>query len=295
MLTDDLWLAAYDSVNGKPRIGDWALGVGLATGLIAELIHNTVLSVERADPEGFSARGRFVDLRQGELFRNSAVAVPDDPALRAVLVQMQSEERSWLAVPRPAPAQVRAPVADQGIHEWLPPSHDGRGWPSHGHSGRDWPSAAQEGWDGSGPQVQQKTRHRERGHDLTAWLSYLAYDKRAETLVIERLARAGLAGRREQRRLFRGTTARYVPYDSVVAGTPANTITSALQLRRQLPRQQLFLAGLFLATGLHHHALATLSPVERSLLADQLGAGLTDTARELLKAADAAVGDAAMR
>jgi hypothetical protein len=39
MLTDDLWLAAHDSVNGKPQIGDWPLGVGLATGLLAELVH----------------------------------------------------------------------------------------------------------------------------------------------------------------------------------------------------------------------------------------------------------------
>jgi hypothetical protein len=65
----------------------------------------------------------------------------------------------------------------------------------------------------------------------------------------------------------------------------------------------LFLAGLFLATGLHHHALATLSPNERSLLARQIQQGLQDRGKpglkemlqELLRAADAAVGEAAMR
>lgn len=42
-LTDDLWLAAHGSVNGRPSIGDWPLGVGLATGLLAELVHDREL------------------------------------------------------------------------------------------------------------------------------------------------------------------------------------------------------------------------------------------------------------
>ncbi len=46
---------------------------------------------------------------------------------------------------------------------------------------------------------------------------------------------------------------------------------------------------------LHHHALATLTPHERSQLADELKRGLDDMSRELLRAADAAVGEAAMR
>ena len=33
-LTDDLWLAAHDSLRGTSEIGDQALGVGLATGLV---------------------------------------------------------------------------------------------------------------------------------------------------------------------------------------------------------------------------------------------------------------------
>ena len=56
----------------------------------------------------------------------------------------------------------------------------------------------------------------------------------------------------------------------------------------------LFLGGLFLATGLHHHALATLTPFHRSLLASQLKR-LDPMSQELLKTADTAVGEAAMR
>jgi hypothetical protein len=90
-LTDDLWLTAYDSVSGRPRIGDWPLGVGLATGLIAEVID-----------------GRFVELREGELFRTGA-APPDDPALGPVLVKMQAEEHD---------RTVPAPSAMASRHAW---------------------------------------------------------------------------------------------------------------------------------------------------------------------------------
>ena len=88
---------------------------------------------------------------------------------------------------------------------------------------------------------------------------------------------------------------RYVPYDSVAAGTPASRISGNLRSSRVLSWSELFLAGLFLATGLHHHALFTLDPAERSRLTQQLGRGLDEMSRELLKAADAAVGEAAMR
>jgi hypothetical protein len=127
------------------------------------------------------------------------------------------------------------------------------------------------------------------------WLPYLAYDGRAEQRVVERLSRSGLVQRRERRRLFVGTAVQYVPYDSNIAGGPANVITSAVRRRDRLPPEALLLAGLFLATGLHHHALATLSPDERSGLAEQLHRGLDGPSWELLRAADAAVGAAAMR
>jgi Golgi phosphoprotein 3 GPP34 len=268
-LTDDLWLAAHDSVNGKPKIGQWPLAVGLATGLLAELVYH-----------------RRLELRDGELFRDSALEAPDDPALLPVLAGMANEERSWPT----------APVAAAG------PPPMGR-WGSRAPQD-DWPARAH-----------PADRHRQRGHDLDEWISYLAYEDRAERRVIERLSRTGLIRQEERRRLFGGITVRYRPNDSFVAGTPANAITSTLQSGRQLSWSGLFLAGLFLATGLHHHALATLSAAERSLLTQQLNRGLHEQdlpglahlprsqqqpdlqqmSRELLRAANAAVGAAAMR
>jgi hypothetical protein len=286
MLTDDLWLAAHDSVNGRPQIGDWPLGVGLATGLLAELVH-----------------GQLCVLEQGELFRTTAEA-PDDPALVPLLLKMETEERSW-PTPQPSPTrgQARAPAAaydHQGwppaprhAQHWPPTAQDNRGWLPAAHGG-DWQPEAH-GGQRRQPPVQQENPHRERGHKLGEWISYLAYEKRAEERVIARLSRTGLVRRDEHRRLFGGKTVRYVPYDTVAAGTPATTISGALQRRRVLSWSQLFLAGLFLATGLHHHALSTLDPAERAQLTQQLGRRLDDMSRELLKAADAAVGEAAMR
>ncbi|WP_212987259.1 GOLPH3/VPS74 family protein [Actinoplanes auranticolor] len=258
-LTDDLWLAAHDGVKGSCLIGSRPLGVGLAAGLLAELVH-----------------GRFLELREGELFRSTG-ELPEDPALRPVLVKIEAEERTWL--PSAPPASVRTTA--RAHEEWGPRASE-RGWP---------------------PPVTEENRHRLRGHQLSVWMAYLAYEQRAETRVLDRLSRIGLVRREEHRRLFRGTTARYVPCDSFASGTPANTITNAVQTGRTLPWPKVFLAGLFLATGLHHHALATLSPYERSLLTQQIQAGLSDAGkpgikamlRELLRAADAAVGEAAMR
>ncbi|GAA3914189.1 GOLPH3/VPS74 family protein [Actinoplanes auranticolor] len=261
-LTDDLWLAAHDGVKGARLIGDWPLGVGLAAGLFAELIHDG-----------------FLELRDGELFRTTKAAAgpPTDPAVRPLLVKMEAEEQG-----RPvAPARVRA-AARAHEEPWGPRALERGGWP---------------------PPVRQETRHRLPGHPLSTWMAYLAYEQRAEARVLDRLSRTGLVRREDRRRLFGGTTVRYVPCDSFASGTPANTITHAVQTGRTLPLSGVFLAGLFLATGLHHHALATLSPYERSLLAQQIQLGLDDKAttgvrvmlRELLRAADAAVGEAAMR
>jgi hypothetical protein len=307
MLTDDLWLAAHDSVNGRPRIGDWPLGVGLATGLLGELVH-----------------GELCVLEQGELFRTAAEA-PDDPALVPLLIKMESEERSW-PTPQPQPQLGRArtpaaahdhqgwqPAARHG-QDWPPAVQDHRGWAAAPRHAREWPPTAQnhrswspaahgggdwqpEAYDGQRrqPPIQQENRHRTRGHKLGEWISYLAYENRAEERVIARLSRTGLVRRDERRRLFGGKTVRYVPYDSVAAGIPATRIVDALQRRRDLSWSELFLAGLFLATGLHHHALFTLDPAERSRLAQQLGRGLDEMSRDLLRAADAAVGEAAMR
>ncbi|MCM4078292.1 GPP34 family phosphoprotein [Paractinoplanes hotanensis] len=251
-LTDDLWLAAHDGVKGARLIGERPLGVGLAAGLLAELVH-----------------AGWLELREGELFRTGA-NLPSDPALRPLLVRMEAEEQERAAV------QAR--------------EDEGRG-----------PRASERGsWP---PPVRQETRHRLRGHQLKAWMAYLAYEGRAEARVVDRLSRTGLVRREERRRLFGGTTARYVPCDANASGLPANSITQAVHHGRPLPGLDAFLAGLLLATGLHHHAFATLSTHERSLLGGLIKTGLTDPGepgiramlRELLRAADAAVGEAAMR
>jgi hypothetical protein len=260
-LTNALWLAAHDSVNGKPAIGAWPLGVGLATGLLAELVH-----------------GHFLQLHRGALFRTASV--PNDPALRPLLVKMEAEEQS-----SPSPAEL---VQAQGR------ASDGGGRSAPVRAGQDWPAAGdRQHWHAPG--VRAEHQHSSRGHQLRDWVSYLAYERRAEELVIDRLASAALVRQEQHQRLLGGVTVRYVPYDSVVAGTPASAINAAVKRGDTLSESQLFLAGLFLATGLHHQALATLTSTERLVLSYQLGRRLDPMSRELLKAADTAVGEAAMR
>ena len=287
-LTDNLWLAAHDSVNGKPWIGDWPLGVGLAAGLLAELIHAGSL-----------------ELRRGELFRTAAEP-PGDPALRPLMIKMQSEEQDWPPNPpafsprgrasaRPAAKDERAWHTQTQTPAWPMQPRENHGWPTPAPDDQEWPPDVYDGQDWHVLRGREESRHRQRGHPLGAWMSYLAYERRAEDRVIDRLSRTGLGRRRERRRLLGGTTVSYVPCDSVASGTAASGISIAVRSRRGLDESQLFLAGLFLATGLHHHALATLTSSERSELADELKRGLGEMPRELLRAADAAVGEAAMR
>lgn len=250
-LTDDLWLAAHDSVNGKPRIGDWPLGVGLAAGLLAELIML-----------------EFLDLRQGELFRETE-ELPNDPALRPLLVTMAEEER-LRPTPEPVRIQARAQIGE--ARPVAPTAH-----------GRNWH-----------PQAQEENRHRRPGHKLTTWISYLAYRRRAEDGIVDRLIDSRLIRPEARRRWIGRTTVRYVPNDSVAAGTPANLIVGALQRGLTLSSTELVLARLFFATGLDQHALATLESAERDLLSQRLGL-LDPKLRELLRAAHAAVGEKAMR
>ena len=270
-LADELWLAAHDGVKGRPRLGPWALGVGLGTALLAELVYSG-----------------YLQLREGEFFRTRR-DLSDDPALRPLLSKMQTEEQSWAPAELPVHARAR--------------SHDGLAWSPEGSYGRHGyaltpdrfvqlpPSPA--GRDGRS--VPEENRRRLRGHRHAEWLSYLAYQGRAEGLVVDRLSRVGLARAKQERRLLRATTTSFVPHDSVASGTPANRLSVALQGRERLGRSQLCLAGLILATGLHHHAFATLDLADRSYLSDELRRGLEEPSRELLRAADAAVGEAAMR
>lgn len=246
-LTDFYWLAAHDGVKGSCVIGEWPLGVGLATGLLAELV-----------------RGGHVELRDGELFRTKAEA-PEDPALGPLLALMKNEEKARLPVtPPPAPAWQQV------------------------HSGPGQPPVARYSWTCPSP-VPQENRHSKPSHDLGTWLAFLAKQRRAELLVGDRLAVAGLVYREKRRRLFGGTTVRYEPRDSADSGSPATAVRIAGERDVPLDWSGLFLAGLFFATGVHHHALITLTHAQRTALMRQIGKGLEGASSELLLAAEAAV------
>lgn len=276
-VADPLWLAAHDNVKDKPRIGEWALGIGLGAGLLAELIGDGHL-----------------ELRAGEFFRTTQPP-PEDMALGPLLATIVQEEQSQTP-PQPAAAP---PWREPSAHE---PSADVYAWPHPSTAGRDphtlratYPPMPQPAPPGFGLPPQVQTRHRQPGHRLADWLAYLAYDRRAEHLVAARLARRGLVTQIRKRRLFGGTAIGHTPCNSVVAATPASMITIAVQRRERLTTDQLLLAGLFLATGLHHHALATLKLDQRSTLETQIVRSLPAVFRELLRAADIAVGEAALR
>lgn len=281
-LTDHLWLAAHDSVNGKPRIGEWPLGLGLATGLLGELIHDGCL-----------------ELQNGALFRTGGGRC-EDPALWLLLDKMAAEERTWLSPAAPSshphteqyvPGGWKQPVP--GISDWPAQTFGSGAAQRDSNSAREWPVVPTGDHPVQPPH--QSSQHRRRGHELRTWMSYLAYEGRAESRVVDRLSRLGLVRQQERRRLLGSSTVRYVPCNSVVAGSPASLIRIAIQNGRGLDRSQLLLAGLFLATGLHHHALSSLTPPQRSHLADDLRRNLDVMTRELLLAADAAIGEAAMR
>lgn len=245
-LTDDFWLAAHDGgFDGKRLIGDWPLGIGLATGLLAELVRNA-----------------WCELWDDRLFRTrlDEPQTPRDPALHAVYEQMKEDEKDW----PPPPPRSRTYI---GAH-------------AQERAGLAWPL--------------EPTRPPGPGHDVRQFMSWLVYDNRAEKLVGDRLARDGLVRRETHRRRFRGTTVRYVPCDTTVLGFPGSAITNAAHNNLELPWQGTVLAALFYATGLHEHALATLTQDEHAALLKQIK-GLNEAWRVLLRAADAAVGDAAIR
>jgi hypothetical protein len=101
-ITDDLWLAAHDSVNGKSRLTPGPLGIGLGVGLLAELLFERVLTLEQ----------QRLYLLNGP--------VPDDPALAPVYHQFLGEERA-----RGGSAH---DLAGHDVREWIAYlAADGRG------------------------------------------------------------------------------------------------------------------------------------------------------------------------
>lgn len=256
--SDALWLAAHDGAGHARLIGDRPLGLGLATGLLAELVHCG-----------------WCQLWDGRLFRKEA-SPPADLVPRALLTQMMVDEQNWPPLPAEPdhwhPEAVLPPGTYVGAHAPRSPGH-GRSPARHAVA---------------------ETRPPGPGHDVAEWMSWLAYEGRAEGLVGDRLARLTLVMRDERRRLFGGTTVRYIPRDLNVTVYPASVITSSVRRDLKLSWEDLFVAGLLLATGLDKHALATLTQSDRSVLLAQLK-GLDEESRALLRAADAAVGDAAIR
>jgi hypothetical protein len=119
-VTDDLWLAAHDSLRGTTHLGERALGVGLATGLLAELVH-----------------GGFLNLREGELFRTTRPA-PDDPALSPLLEVMAAEENTW---PQAPPVRARASVRGRETSSTGHRGHPSARTAGTGTAGRTAPSA----------------------------------------------------------------------------------------------------------------------------------------------------------
>ncbi|BCJ50057.1 hypothetical protein Asp14428_15320 [Actinoplanes sp. NBRC 14428] len=254
--TGDFWLTAHDGVGKTRLLGDWPLGIGLAAGLLAELIH-----------------GGWCRLNEGRLFREDADA-PADAALRALLDQMRLDEKDWPPSSRqPRQATYRAVHALPDV-------------------GAYWPRAAPA--VSIRPSAVGQFHPRGLGHDLREYLSWLAYDGRADLLVGERLVRVGRVRREERRRVFGGTTVRHEPVDFNVTGFPASRIRTAVQHGLKLSGADLLLTGLLLVTGLDQHALFTLTSACRSELLSRLKA-LDGQSRALLKAADVAVSDAAVR
>lgn len=265
-------------------IAERPLGIGLATGLLVELVRH----------------GRFLELRDGELFRTTT-ELPDDLAVRSVLTKMAADEERAEAEelakkaeqerhrPRQAPSGTASMWVPQG-QGWAAPTRNEHGW--MGPQRHSWHPAAQDRW--GTPPMQEADQHQQHGHDLHNWIAYLARDNRAEKRVIDRLSRAGLVMQQRQHRLLRRSTMQWVPCDTVVAGNPANAITATLTRRELLNTEELLLAGLLLATNLYRHALATLAPEDLTRLTDQLKRRLDATSRELLKAADTAVADIAL-
>lgn len=137
-------------------------------------------------------------------------------------------------------------------------------------------------------------RGQEAGQDVREWIAYLATDDRAADLVARRLSQSGHV-EAEQRRTWTGKRVEtFVPRDANTAGWPGSRISTAIQRGMYLGPQDLVLAGLFLATGLHQHTLSQLESPDFRELGEQLRTRMHDMLRELISHAETAVGEAVM-
>lgn len=95
-LTDDFWLAAHDTFSGKPQLVAGPLGIGLAAGLLGELLFTGHISVSK-----------------GRLYLHFAPP-PEDPALAPILAQLDEEERSRQHLAGEAHEQ-----SGHDLYEWI--------------------------------------------------------------------------------------------------------------------------------------------------------------------------------
>jgi hypothetical protein len=132
------------------------------------------------------------------------------------------------------------------------------------------------------------------GQDVREWIAYLATDDRAADLVARRLSQSGHVEIGVRRTWTGKRVETYVPRDANTAGWPGSRISTATQRGLYLGPQDLVLAGLFLATGLHQHSLSQLESRDFRELGEQLRTRMHDMLRELVSHAETAVGEAVM-
>jgi hypothetical protein len=95
-LTDDFWLTAHDTVNGKAQLAAQPLGTGLAAGLLAELLFTGNISVQ-----------------DGMLYPQLA-PVPHDAALSPIVAMLDEENRATRRQSGPAHRQ-----SGLDLREWI--------------------------------------------------------------------------------------------------------------------------------------------------------------------------------
>ncbi len=127
---------------------------------------------------------------------------------------------------------------------------------------------------------------------VRTWLSFLAQN--STTSVGERLARAGVLRRQENRRLLR-TSITYVPIDPNTAAWPATRLRVLLERSEPPPTlADAVVLGLITAAGLSREVLWSAGPRAHHRLAG-LVAALPPPLKELVAHTEAAVGAAVLR
>ncbi|MEV6810947.1 GPP34 family phosphoprotein [Micromonospora sp. NPDC051296] len=126
---------------------------------------------------------------------------------------------------------------------------------------------------------------------VRTWLSFLA--QTAVTSVGERLARAGVLRRQENRRLLR-TTVTYLPIDLNVAAWPATRLRAVLERAEPPSVPDALLLGLVAAAGLTREVLWSAGPRAHHRL-NLIIPALPAPLKELVAHTESAVGAAVLR